>query len=365
MQDVTSFSIPYYQYLNPQAELLEHVDDSDLIQLVSAYKTMQLVRSFDAKAIRLQRTGQLGTYPSCLGQEAIGVAIGSELKKGDVFCPYYRDQAAQISRGVSLTNILQIWGGSEQGYQFSGDSVQDLPGAIPIATQVTHAAGIASAIKIRKQPRAVLTSCGDGATSRGDFYESLNLAGVWQLPLVFVVNNNQWAISVALSSQTHCQTLAQKAIAAGIAGEQVDGNDFIALQQRIRLALKRARENKGPTLIEAISYRLSDHTTADDASRYRQQEQVDKAWQQEPIARLKKFLHQQGAWHEEQQQELEQRQQQQIKQAVDKYLQHNADNALDMFDYLYHELPKALLNQRQKMKNKVRLAGSKMNAEGK
>lgn len=180
MKTVVNFSVNYIQNLTHNSELLvDNLESLSHEKLIQLYKKMQLVRAFDYKVIAMQRTGQVGTYPSVLGQEAIGVAMGDCLQHGDVLCPYYRDQATHISRGVDLKDILLLWGGHEKGYNFTGDSAEDLPGAIPISTQITHAAGIATAFKIRGEKRAVLTSCGDGATSRGDFLESINLAGVW------------------------------------------------------------------------------------------------------------------------------------------------------------------------------------------
>ena len=189
---------------------------------------MVLTRVFDKKAIALQRTGKMGTYPSSLGQEAISVAIGSVMQKDDVLFPYYREYGAQFLRGVTMTEIFQYWGGDERGMDYKGPQ-KDFPICVPIATHAPHAVGVAYAMKLRKEPRVAVFVCGDGATSKGDFYEAMNAAGLWKLPVVFVVNNNQWAISVRREIQTGCQTIAQKAIAAGFDGEQVDGNDIVAV----------------------------------------------------------------------------------------------------------------------------------------
>src|SRR5699024_5066662 len=192
---------------------------------------MMLIRHFDKKAINLQRTGELGTYASCLGAEALSVAAGLALAAEDYFVPYYRDHATLHLRGVPLAQILQYWGGDERGNRFPPDSAaaRDLPYCVPIATQLPQAAGIATAVKLRHEHAAVLVTCGDGATSRGDFYETLNVAGVWQLPLVVLINNNQWAISVPTHMQTAVESLADKARGGGLPGERVDGNDLEAL----------------------------------------------------------------------------------------------------------------------------------------
>ena len=213
---------------------------------------MVLTRVFDREAINLQRTGAMGTYPSCEGQEAIGAGIGVAMRKDDVFVPYYRDVATQIQRGVLMEEILLYWGGDERGQKYR-DQSQDFPVCIPIATQSCHAVGIAFAIKYRAEGRAVVTTCGDGATSEGDFYESINVAGAMSLPVVFVVNNNRWAISVPLAKQTASQTIAHKALAVGITGIRVDGNDPIAVFEVLEEALERARHDNQPTLIEALT----------------------------------------------------------------------------------------------------------------
>ncbi len=326
--------------------------------LLDCYKTMMLIRLLDKRIVALQRTGQMGTYASCLGQEAIGTAIGYTLPREDVFVPYYRDQAAQYLRGVPLVNLLQYWGGNEWGNHFSGEVAEDFPNCVPIATQITHAAGIASAIKIRGQKRAVLTTCGEGATSRGDFYEPLNLAGAWQLPMVVVVNNNQWAISVPRQLQTGAATIAQKAVAAGIEGFQVDGNDIAAMLDAVKYALNKAHAGKGATLIEAVSYRLGDHTTADDATRYRSHEEVNDAWTRDPIKRLQTYLHQQQQWDEQKEQALIAECQSRIEQVVKDYQSTPIQPIENLFDYLFDSIPPHLITQRERAKQKAaRLAG--------
>lgn len=341
-----TLSYPIHQLLNPEGQLSSEtpisLQQAELWQ--RAYRHLWLTRLFDQRAVALQRTGQLGTYASCLGQEAISTAIGFSLQPDDVFVPYYRDQAAQMLRGMSMSSILQFWGGDEWGSHHT--SIRDLPACIPIATQVTHAAGVATALKLRHQKQAVLTTCGDGASSRGDFYEALNLAGVWHLPLVVVINNNQWAISVPLSQQTATATLAQKALAAGVMSVRVDGNDFFALMAVLEEALERARHGKGTTLIEAVTYRLCDHTTADDMSRYADSASREQAQQTEPLIRFRRLLEQQLDWNDSQQQAMEIELLAQISREVDHYLSLPPANPTDMFDYLYAQLPEDLAQQK-------------------
>ncbi len=340
--------IPMTRYLgedgDPVADLPAWAADHQL--LVGFYRSMVLTRVFDRKAVALQRTGQMGTYPSCLGQEAIGVAIAHLMSAADVLVPYYRDQSAQLGRGVSMAEILLYWGGDERGSRYRDNAV-DLPNAVPIATQCAHAAGVAAAMRIQGRHDAVVCTCGDGATSKGDFLESINVAGAWQLPLVFVVNNNQWAISVPRSIQCGAPTLAQKAVGAGFPGEQVDGNDVIALVEVIGRALERARAGKGATLVEAISYRLGDHTTADDATRYRSPEEVNEAWRLEPVQRLRDYLHGVGAWNELQEKALYRDCEKAVEKAVREYQETPPEPPEAMFDYLYANLPHALEEQRE------------------
>jgi pyruvate dehydrogenase E1 component alpha subunit len=312
--------------------------------ILDAYRVMRLIRSFDKKAIALQRTGKLGTYPSILGQEAIGTAIGHALCKDDIFAPYYRDIATQYLRGVSLTEILLYWGGNERGSDYK-NCPKDFPICVPIATQLGHAAGAAAAIKLKGEHHASLVTCGEGATSKGDFLETLNLAGVWQLPLVIVVNNNQWAISTPRKIQCGAETIAQKAIGAGIHGIVVDGNDYFSVFTEVSKALKKARSGKGATLIEAMSYRLGDHTTADDASRYRSESELEQAWLNEPLLRFKRFLIKNYAWSQEKEDALQSSVDSEIECAVTQYLSEPKQPPESMFDYLYEVLPETLFDQ--------------------
>lgn len=340
--------LPVLSLLDPQGHLAEKTPATlrDPALWWRAYAHILLTRRLDQRAFHMQRSGQIGTYASCLGQEAISTAIGLAMQADDVFVPYYRDQAAQLLRGVTMAEILHFWGGDEGGSNFSGPR-EDLPNCVPIATQISHAAGVATAFRLRQQHRAVLTTCGDGATSRGDFYEALNLAGVWHLPMVVVINNNQWAISVPLSSQTACKTLAQKAVAAGIPGIRVDGNDVLAVHAVVTEALARARAGKGPTLIEAITYRLCDHTTADDMSRYSKPEQRAQAETLEPLKRLRLLLESEGQWTQAGEDTLEKEHQVVIDAAAAEWLALPEVHPADMFDFLHAEMPEDLQEQRK------------------
>ena len=350
---IAQFSVHYCQFLNADGELTQPLPEfakPDI--LLQLYQQMLLTRTLDKKAFNLQRTGKMGTYPSSFGQEAVTVGVGSALQKNDVYVPYYRDQGALLQRGVNPIDLLRYWGGDERGSDFQ-DAREDFPICIPIATQTLHAAGVAYAFKYRQQPRVVVTMLGDGGTSKGDFYEAMNVAGAWNLPVVFVINNNQWAISVAREKQTHCQTLAQKAIAAGIEGMQVDGNDIIAVRYLTELAIAKARNEQRPSLIEALTFRLCDHTTADDAKRYVPTEQFDEALKKEPFIRFERFLRAQHYLTDTKQMEITNTVNLQIEQAVQTYLNTPKYDKTDIIDYMYEKLPMSLLDQRDNIREEI------------
>ncbi len=318
----------------------------DIDTVKSLYRDMCLIRVLDQKAYALQRTGKMGTYPAATGQEAVGVGFGSAMTKDDVLVPYYRGQAAMIQHGVLMEEVLLYWGGDERGCDYKV-AKQDFPIAVPIATQLLHAAGIAKAMQMRGEKRCVFTEIGEGGTSEGDFYEALNVAGIWNLGVVFVINNNQWAISVPSEIQTNCETYAQKAIAAGIECIQVDGNDIIAVKEASEKAAEKARNGGGPTVIECISLRLCDHTTADDATRYRPEGELDEGWKKEPILRLRKYLESKKAWSEADEEKMKKELAEEVQTAVDNYLNTAVDSPAAMFDNLYAELPERTLAQRE------------------
>lgn len=347
---IARFEVRRRSYLAPDGTVLRPLPSfaSDTGVLIPLYRGMVLTRAFDLKAVSLQRTGRLGTYAVSLGQEAVSVGIASAMRAEDVVLPSYRDNGTLLWRGTKMEEILLFWGGDERGSLSSGPA-HDFPYCIPVGSQAPHAAGVAYAFKLRKEPRVAVCFFGDGATSKGDVWEAMNFAGVHKLPVVFVANNNQWAISVPLKLQTASETLAQKAIAAGFAGEQVDGNDVIAVRAAAEDAIGEARAGAGPRLIEALTYRLSDHTTADDAARYRPPEEVQARWKEEPIARLRAYLVSQNAWGKSQEEELAAECQKQIEAAIERYLASAPRAPETMFDHLYAELPPAYAGQRAEL----------------
>ena len=347
MIKTASFDIYYHQLLNENSELIGELPDfaKQPETLLDLYKTMVLTRTFDTKAIALQRTGKMGTYASIYGQEAISTATGHAMKKEDVLAPYYRDYAAQIQRGVDMSEIFLYWGGDERGTDYKNQK-DDFPIAVPIATQCLHATGLAFAFQYKKEARVAVTSIGEGGTSEGEFYEALNAAGAWNLPVVFIINNNQWAISVPREKQTACKTFAQKAIAAGIEGVQVDGNDILACRKIIGEKIEKARRGEGPSVIEAITFRLCDHTTADDASRYRPSDTFEQAQKKEPILRFKRYLEAQNLWNEAQEKALNESCKKKVNEAVARYQNQDVPDFSSMFDYHYETLPPSLETQR-------------------
>ena len=344
---VAGFSIRYRRVIDPTGRVVGALPPvaNKPETLVPLYEAMVFTRTFDAKAIALQRTGRLGTYASCLGQEAIGVGVASAMLDDDVLVPSYREQGAQLWRGVTMTELFRYWGGDERGSDFSVPR-EDFPVNVPIASHVPHAVGVGAAMKLRHQRRASVCLLGDGATSKGDFYEALNLAGVWELPVVFVISNNGWAISMPTGRQTAAETLARKAIAAGIHGKQVDGNDVVAVHQAAAESVNAARSGKGPALIEALTYRLGDHTTADDASRYRDEAEVSAHWPANPIPRLRDYLGAKGWWTKDDEEALLADCAARVEAAKDEYLATPPAEPGSMFEHLYESLPEQMTGQK-------------------
>ena len=265
--------------------------------LLEMYRMMLLGRIADLKAVQFQRQGRMLTFAPNKGQEAAQVGTMMAMKKTDRLVPAFRELSAMLTHGVTLEQTYLYWFGNERGSHFDED-VNVLPVNITIGAQVNHAAGIAYALKLQKKKDVVVTFIGEGGTSHGEFHEGLNFAGIFDLPVIVVIQNNQWAISTPRAKATKSETLAQKAIAYGIAGIQVDGNDPLAMYVAASEAAKRARNGEGPTLIEAVTYRLGSHTTSDDPSIYRKEEEVAEWETKEPLIRFKNYLIEKNIWSE-------------------------------------------------------------------
>lgn len=350
MTTVASFEIECLRFVGPDgkpvADLPAFARDRGI--MTGLYRWMVMTRAFDTKAIALQRTGRLGTYASSAGQEAVAAGVADVMAPDDVLLPSFREHGAQLVRGVTMKELFLYWGGDGRGSDFAGPR-QDFPVCVPVGSHAPHAAGVALAFKLRGEARVAVAILGDGATSKGDVYEAMNIAGAWALPAVFVVSNNQWAISVPRKAQTAAETLAQKAIAAGFEGLQVDGNDVVAVRQATADALEKARAGGGPTLIEALTYRLGDHTTVDDASRYRDDEEVGRHWKEEPIARIRTFLTEAHGWTREEEEALIGACAAEVDAAADDYLAEAPEDPGAVFDWLHEELPTAYARQRAEM----------------
>ncbi|WP_313206453.1 pyruvate dehydrogenase (acetyl-transferring) E1 component subunit alpha [Stenotrophomonas sp.] len=349
MTVAAEFKIEYLQYLDADGKLVR--DDlpaslKDPAVLVPLFKQMLYVRTFDSKSIALQRTGKLGTYAACLGHEAAHVGIGAAMKAGDVFAPSYREYGAMFMRGVRPYDVLMYWGGDERGNDYTGNAVKDFPFCVPISTQCLHAAGAALKFKLNNEAQIAVAVCGDGGSSKTDFYAALNSAGAYKLPLILCIVNNGWAISVPRSAQTGAETLAQKGLAGGLHCLQVDGNDLIAVLAAMEQARERGLAGEGGTVLELLTYRLSDHTTADDARRYRDDAEVKDAWTREPMLRLRKYLIANGVWSDDEEKTWVEQCVAKVDEEVNQYLNTPVQPVEAMFDYLYADPPADLLAQR-------------------
>ncbi|MBI2143012.1 pyruvate dehydrogenase (acetyl-transferring) E1 component subunit alpha [Candidatus Woesearchaeota archaeon] len=340
-----SFSVKFLQVLgeNGRADkkLMPRLSQN---QLVGLYSMMVLCRRFDEKALVLQRQGRLGTYASFLGQEAAQVGMAYALGGDDWVFPTYRDSALLIARKQPMVSLLQYFGGDERG-SIPPRGVKNFPIAIPVGTQGLHAVGAAMAATIQKRKYAAVACLGDGASSEGDMSEAMNFAGVFKAPVVFLCQNNQYAISVPVKQQTASETIAQKAIAFGFEGVRVDGNDVLAVYSAAADAVKKAYAGKGPTLIECFTYRIGNHTTSDDASKYRPESEVAVWRRKDPVLRLRKFLVAKKLWNDNKEKQLLADVEKQVSAAVAEYEKIPAAAVDDVFRYTYSEMPQSLKEQ--------------------
>jgi pyruvate dehydrogenase E1 component alpha subunit len=295
-ETIATFAVPRLMVLDEQgnadASLMPTLADGDIRRI---YERMVLARAFDQQAVKLQREGRLGTYPPIIGQEAAQVGSAWALQAGDWVFPSFREMGVHLTLGYPADRLFRYWAGDEEG-QCPPEQFNIFPICVSVATQIPHAVGAAMAARYRKDSAVMVAYFGDGATSKGDFHEGFNLAGVFRLPVVFICQNNQWAISIPVTGQTAARSLAQKAIAYGFPGVQVDGNDVFAVYRATSEALARARSGGGPTFIECLTFRMADHTTADDAARYRPPEEVARWQGRDPLLRLELFMAQRGLW---------------------------------------------------------------------
>jgi len=305
-------------------------------KLLTMYKTMKLSRSIDERTLKYQRQGRMLTYAPNLGQEATQVGTAAALRQTDWVAPSFRELGVWLYKGAPLENIFLYWFGNEMGMKMPKD-VKILPVTIPIASQFQHATGLAFAARYKGEDDIALAYVGDGGTSQGDFHEALNFASVNNLPNVFVIQNNQYAISTKRFVQTKSKNLALKALAYGMPGILVDGNDILAMYAVTSEAVARARNGEGPTLIEAYTYRMGAHTTSDDPSIYRSDEEVEAWRKKDPIDRLKKYLIKQALWSEDQDILLDKEQDDYVKATFESVENSGMTPLEDIFDYVYEK----------------------------
>lgn len=349
-----AFKLEYMSILDEDGNV-----DKDLEPKIPAdelkdwYRWMLMARRVDERLLKLQRQGRIGTFPQATGHEAISLgSIVAINKENDWFVPAYRELAGFLYRGWTLETILLYWSGLEEG-AVPPQGVHDLPICVPVASQLLHAAGIGIANQLRDDKNVVMTYFGDGASSEGDTHEAMNFASVFKAPVVFICLNNQYAISVPLSRQMGCETVAQRAIGYGMPGIRVDGNDVLAVYVASKEAVERARRGEGPTLIEGLTYRYTPHTTSDDPKRYRSEAEAKKWQDREPLIRFAKYLRNKGVCKDKDFEEMEKQVEERIQDAiknVEKMLKEPPYNdPLVMFDYLYADMPDYLQEQRDEL----------------
>lgn len=322
-----------------------HMPEISQADIIRAYKSMLFARTADLMAVSYQRQGRMYTYPPNYGQEAISAAAGMVMKDNDWLVPAFRELGAWLAKGATLKEIFMYFMGYEEGTAFK-NVPKLLPVAVPIASQLLHATGIGYAINYNTIPdEAVFAFVGDGGTSTGDFNEALNFAAVWNAPVIFVVQNNQYAISVPIQKQSRAINLAVKSVAFGMTGIQVDGNDLFAMYAAMKEAREMAVSGKGPVLIEALTYRKGAHTTSDDPTKYRSKEEEEQWALTDPLMRLMHYMTDNKFWNEDETALIAQ-----YKKEIDLQFeaaeQHTPYELDDVFKYTFTDMPEEL--QRQK-----------------
>ena len=351
MEDYHPLKGKMFQILKPDGTLepgqSPPLSDQETIDL---YKKMVFIRLADQRALSLQRQGRFGTYAPIWGQEACQVGSAYVLHKGDWIFPAFREIAATLMMGVSLKSFYLYWMGNEIGSR-SPEGINVMPVSIPVGSQTLHAVGAAWAAKIKGDKIVTIAYFGDGATSKGDFHEAMNFAGVFKTPTIFFCQNNQFAISVPRSLQTASKTIAQKAIAYGFDGIQVDGNDLFAVIMATKEAVEKARSGAGPTLIEGVTYRFGPHTTADDPTKYRKEEEIEPWKPLDPLVRLRLYLKGRGLWNEEVETRITEEAQKEIDQTVKEAEAVPTPEVEEIFKYVFAEMTPPLKEQLEYLKS--------------
>lgn len=340
LKRVFSATVNYLQIMDELGQIDTTLFPTDLqdSQIVEMYKLMSFARALDAKALSLQRQGRAVTYGPLVGEEATQIGSAMAMRKQDYFVPNFRQHGVYLARGLPLELFFLYWKGYEEGNAIPKE-VGGLPYIVPVSSQMPHAAGLAFAQKYNKTDAAVITYVGDGGTSEGDFYETLNYAGITKVPLVTIIENNQWAISMPRADQSAAPTLAQKGFAAGIDVVQVDGNDVVAVYKAVRDALSMSSER--PSLIECVTYRMSMHTTADDPTKYRSDDEVALWKTKDPLTRVSLYLGKKKLWNDDLEKQMQDDQKKKIDEAVDKAEAFKPDPK-SMFEHMYSYIPDTL-----------------------
>ncbi len=330
------------------------------LELIRIYQSMLLTRILDSKILSIQRQGRIGPYVPCSGEEAAMVASALALKPEDWMFTSYRELGSHLARGLSVDLVLaQLFGNSNdllKGRQMSNSwgskALNTVPTAAPIGAYLPVAVGVAIAAKTKGAKIAVLAYLGDGGTSSADFHSAMNFAGVFRAPIVFLCRNNGWAISVPVKKQTASETLAVKAGAYGFTGLRIDGNDSISVYQATRRALEKARAGDGPTFIEALTYRLGPHSTADDPRRYRSEKEKEEWIQHDPLKLLRSKLEKRGLWNDRLEKEETERIEKMISLSIERQ-EHTPPLPADelIFEDVYSEIPWNLLEQRSELRS--------------
>ncbi len=348
VQTIQKFQIKKLSLLDSEGALSRSATPSpwNATQLKEMFQKMIFTREFDRRCLALQRQGRMGTFASSLGQEAISVGSALAMSSQDWAAPSFREQGLYLSRGIPAHLLLLFFMGNEEGNRLPKEK-KILPYCIPCASQTLHAVGLALGATLKEEPGAVLTYLGDGATSEGDFHEAMNMASIFQLPVIFICQNNQWAISTPVSRQFHGKHLAQRALAYGMPGIQVDGNDVLAVYQATQQALSLAKAGQGPSFLECLTYRMEAHTTSDDPSRYRDTKEQDFWKSLDPIDRFEKYLIRQGLLQNGDRKKIENECSELLKQEIATAEAINQRlNPDEMFAYLYAHFPETLRPQR-------------------
>jgi pyruvate dehydrogenase E1 component alpha subunit len=343
------------QILAPDGSIVEGAVDPGLPDetLLRMYRTMHLTRAFDERGMNLQRQGRIHFYLACTGQEAASIASTAALADDDWLCPSYREPGSALYRGVGVKLMMnQLFGnawdvtkGRQMPVHYSFVKQNFVSVSSPIGTQIVQATGVAMAMKIKRDRRCVLTYMGDGATSSNDFHTGLNFAGVYKSPVIFVCENNGWAISLPVSKQTASETMAQKAVAYGMPGVRVDGNDALAVYKVTRDARERALRGEGPTLIEAVTYRIAGHSSSDDPRRYRPDSYIDECTKHDPVLRMRRYLEAKGLWDDEKEEALKAKCRDDVNDAVKEAERVPRPELESLFSDVFAEMPKALREQ--------------------